>query len=398
MSWATLDGHITASVTLRVPQYGAWFADVVLLDEQDVTGRVELVLGDLVLSGTVDAAASGSRGAQSFVRLVAGGGAWGTLLNPKGYAADNGVKRSTVSADAAREAGEELEGVHPTETLGRAYVRTSGAASRVLEDALGHRMWWVDFDGVTQVGERATNTPAAESYIVLEERPDERVAILGVDDLRSVGIGSVLSDGLDEPLTVREMSVVVDETVRVTVWGGETTGAGRLEASMRAVFDAMSRDKLYGLWPYRVVRMSGERVELQATRRELGLPDILPVDQYPGLAGAHAELAGGAEVLVSFVAGDRREPVITHFAGRRGPGHVPTKLTLDAETQLNLGAAASDFPALAQLVLDRLNAIKAAFDTHTHPFVATGAASPTSAPSTPMTSPASVAASLVRVE
>jgi hypothetical protein len=62
---------------------------------------------------------------------------------------------------------------------------------------------------------------------------------------------------------------------------------------------------------------------------------------------------------------------------------------------LRLGsAAASDFVALASLVLARLNAIVTAFNTHTHP---TGVG-PTGTPVTPMGVPASVAATKVKAE
>lgn len=52
----------------------------------------------------------------------------------------------------------------------------------------------------------------------------------------------------------------------------------------------------------------------------------------------------------------------------------------------------TDFVALAQLVLDRLNTIKSTFDAHTHPDGMGG----TGPPLTPMATPASVAAGKVR--
>lgn len=76
---------------------------------------------------------------------------------------------------------------------------------------------------------------------------------------------------------------------------------------------------------------------------------------------------------------------------------MPTKLTIDA-TQILWGASAAQFVALAGDVLSELQAVKTAFDTHTHPFVATGAASPTSAPTAPMPAPGSVASTKVKSE
>lgn len=118
----------------------------------------------------------------------------------------------------------------------------------------------------------------------------------------------------------------------------------------------------------------------------------------PGVAGAHAELALGSEVLVAFIEGDPKQPAIMGFAGRGQPGHTPTKTTVDITSELLLGAGATDFVALAAKVLTELQSIKTAFDTHTHPFVATGAASPTSAPTVAMPAPSSVAAAKVKAQ
>lgn len=62
----------------------------------------------------------------------------------------------------------------------------------------------------------------------------------------------------------------------------------------------------------------------------------------------------------------------------------------------NLGAkSGAQFVALAQKVLDDLNAIKSHFDSHTHGGVTSGG-STSGAPAAPMPSPASVAASKVK--
>jgi hypothetical protein len=70
------------------------------------------------------------------------------------------------------------------------------------------------------------------------------------------------------------------------------------------------------------------RVNLQAVRKAAGLPDVLPVAQWPGLAGSHAELAQGAEVLVEFIEGDRTMPIVTRYVGKDGPGFVPVSVSL----------------------------------------------------------------------
>ena len=174
---------------------------------------------------------------------------------------------------------------------------------------------------------------------------------LSMDDLTAVRVGSVLREGLDAEMVVRDLEVRVDsDQVEVIAWcGGDDDTQESIGSKLERIAQRAMGTRLWGLYRFRVSEMDGERVKLQAVSRAAGLPDILPVDMYPGLAGAHGELTLGAEVLVQFIEGDPSMPVITQFAGRRGPGHVPTKMTIDASSIL-LGAAASVFIALSSKV------------------------------------------------
>lgn len=392
----TIDGHPATRVLVHVPGRGPWFADVDLETDPELEGQVTIALGALELVGTVRATEAGTHGMQRRVRVVAGGGGWGTLLAAKAYHNDARVRAQTVAEDAAREAGETLGDFAPQlERIGVDYVRQSGPASRVLEDVIGVVPWWVDYDGVTQVGARSSSTPAADAYEVLEHEPRERVVTLAVDDLSAIGVGSVLSERLDEPQTVRELELDVGaERVRVRAWCGEDAGYGHLWGLVRGLARRATDDQLFGVYKYRVVQMSGDRVELQAVRRELGLPDIRPISMWPGLAGAHAELAGGAEVLVSFIDGARTQPIVTGFVGKGGPGHTPQNTTIDITSELKLGASASAYVALANLVKARLDTIQAAYDAHTH--IETGGT--TDPPDPPIGTLADVAATKVKAQ
>jgi hypothetical protein len=329
MTFATLDGEPLVSATVLVPQYGAWFADVVLEGAADLSGAVVLKIGDLELSGTIDPTRVGSRGDQTMARVLAGGGGWGKPCASKHYAADNGVRALQVATDAAREAGEELGTFSPVnETLGTAFVRRVGPCFRALEQAAGGRRWWVGYDGKTNVGERESTTPTA--YEVLAEDPAAGVVILGVDDPSDVQIGAVLTEGLDEAQTVRELEIQLKTgSLRVRVWtGGGESASSELADAFSTLVRRSLPDALHGVWRYRVVQMNGERVELQIVEKASGLPNVLPVSQFPGIAGAHAELTPGAHVLVQFIGGKVTEPVVTHFEGRGGDGHTPVKLVL----------------------------------------------------------------------
>lgn len=378
-----VDTHPAARVTVHVPSVGPWWADVVFETAPDVSGVVTIRVGELELVGTIDPTHDGVRGLERRSRIVAGAGGWGTLLAPKAYHNDAGVKASTVAEDAAREAGETLGDFAPVvERIGIDYVRESGPASRTLEDVIGAVPWWVGYDGVTRVGARGTSTPVAGSFDVLEHVVDERLVTLAADDLRSVGIGSILTDGLLEtPQTVSELELAVEpDSVRIKAWCGDGSRGGRLVGILRSIVGRATDGELHGLWKYRVVQMSSERVELQAvTGQRDGLPNVIPVSQWPGMAGLWASLAPGSEVLVQFVAGRRTEPVVTHFSGRDGAGWEPVELVLAAQS-LRLGAVgASEGVPFG-------DSLKSYIDAHVHAYVDSTAGNLLTSP--PTTNPA----------
>lgn len=334
MTYASINGERAIRVRLHVPPIGPWWADVDLdATAPTLSGRVTLALGELSLSGTIDASHDGTHAGARSLRVVAGAGAWATLLPAKAYHNDAQIRALTVASDAAREAGEQLSAsfAPSAERIGVDYVRQAGPASRVLEDVIGGAAWWVDYDGVTQVGERASAEASPDDYEVLEHEPAEHVITLAVDDLTTIGIGSVLTERLDEPQTVRELEIEYGaESFRVKAWTGEDGGHGRIDRALRSIVARYTDARIYGPRKYRVIRMASGRVELQVVRRSAGLPDILPITMWPGVAGAYAELQPGAEVLVEFIDGLPTEPIITHFAGKDGAGFVPVRLTLGA--------------------------------------------------------------------
>lgn len=392
-AFAALEGHSVTKATVVVPSWGPWWAEIDLQGSPEVSGKATLRLGSLELVGAVQAERSGTQALQRQVRLVGGAGGWASLLPARAYHNDAGVKARLIAEDIVREAGEELADFDPSEErVGFDYVRRAGSAARALEEVIGSATWWVGYDGRTYVGRRPEAPVPADAYQVIEYMPRDRLVTLAVNDLSRVQVGSVISDQLDGPQTVRELVIEVGDTIRVqATCGPDDRGLAR---ALRSIVRRSVDDRIYGLWRYRVVQMSGDRVELQAVRRRAGLPDVLPVSAWPGLAGSHAELTPGAEVLVQFIEGLATLPIVTHFAGKDGIGWSPSNLLLDATTQIDLGAGASSFVALATETDDRLSSIVDAFNAHQH--VETGGT--TNAPSVPMTPLASVAASKVRAE
>lgn len=335
--FATLGGEPTTRVVVHVPATGPWWADVDLVEQAEVPAwPLALRLGALELIGTVDRRAAGTFGLQRRVRLVAGAGGWATLLVAKAWHNDAGVRSRMVAEDAARLAGETLappDAAFSAQRIGVDYVRQAGPASRVLEDVIGTAEWWVDYAGVTQVGARSTSPAATGAYELVDYNPRTRLATLAMDDLTAVGIGTVLTERFDEPVTVRELVIdVTPEEVRVHAWCGESRSS-RMGAIFRSLVERATDGKLHGMWRYRVVRMAGgegdnTRVELQAMSRAAGLPDVLPISCMPGVPGVSARLTPGTEVAVQFLEGKRTQPVVTHYVGKGGPGFVPASLWL----------------------------------------------------------------------
>jgi hypothetical protein len=124
--------------------------------------------------------------------------------------------------------------------------------------------------------------------------------------------------------------------------GGGEHELGRLAALMRTIARRATDGPLWGKYRYRVVSQAADgRVDLQAVRKDAGLPDAKLVRQWPGVAGSALELAPGAEVLLEFIEGDPAQPIITAYTGRGGTGFVPTSITLGGETG-NLAARQND--------------------------------------------------------
>jgi hypothetical protein len=329
-----VNGQRATDARLVVANGGPWFCDLDLAEAGDFSGPVQVRLGDLTCQGTVDPAQSGTFDERTRVRVVAGAGGWGRLLDRKAYHNDAGVRALVVAQDAARACGETLGDFEGADRLGVDYVRSYGTASRTLEDAAKGVPWWVDYNGVTHVKPRTEADPELEAYDLMNYNPRERVAEIAVDDPSVVSVGMQLVERFDQPQTIRSLEMVLtQEAFKVRAWlGGSEVITGRLAGLFRAAARRATDDKIFGSYRYRVFGMSGDRVNLQIVNAESGLPDILDVTQWHGVPSAHANLAAGAEVMVMFEAGDRSRPYIASYVGKGGPGHVADLLQLGGDT------------------------------------------------------------------
>jgi hypothetical protein len=164
-----------------------------------------------------------------------------------------------------------------------------------------------------------------ERVEVLAYSPTDGKVILGIDDPTDIGIGSVISERLDTPLTIQAYTITIERDrmraaadVRL-----QASARSRLADLLAALVGKLTDGHLHGIYRYRTTRMVGDRVELQSADPIDGLPDLLLVPQWPGVAGTHTTLAAACEVLVQFIGGDRKRPVVTNYVGKGGVGAVP---------------------------------------------------------------------------
>lgn len=331
-------GKAADSAMLHMPWRGVWCCDLDLGTDFVPSGRVEVRLGDWVLSGTVDPERSGAYRSGARVRVWGGAGGWDRNAPKRHFHGDQGVKRRTVLADTARAVGETLELDAALDVpLGEVdFMREEAPASTVFERA-GSPLWWVAADGVTHVAP-ARPTPASGPLQLLDWDPRLRTATLG--DVAPIEVGSQLTiDGVVH--VVRELRVHVAKKAARTVVVLADVVANRLYDGIAAIARQVDLERLLGLFRYRVFEMSADRVELQVVKRLVGLPDAIPLSIWPGVAGCWAKLQPGALVLVQFIEGDVSLPIVTHAEPKAGAGFVPLELLLDATETVRLGPSAA---------------------------------------------------------
>lgn len=329
---ATCNGKPVDSVVVWVANMGAWQADVdMAADDAPSSGQVTITIGTLSLVGTIATEYSGTHVGRAMLKILAGGGGWRREVPVRAYHNDAGVRAALVAEDAARESGETLGAFVPSaERMGKDFVRDRGRASTALEAAAGSAPWWVDFGGVTHVGPRPETPLPDGSYTVTSFDARARTVTLGTADPAAIVIGGVVTQHLDSPGAIREMTITADaEGLRIKAWLGVSDTMGRLASIFRELARRATEDRLTGLYRYRVVRVAvDKRLDLQVVRKQAGLPDLTTCSSMPGVPGAYPEPQPGCEVLVAFIDGDKSQPIVVAYSGSDRPGFVPSMLTL----------------------------------------------------------------------
>jgi hypothetical protein len=113
-----------------------------------------------------------------------------------------------------------------------------------------------------------------------------------------------------------------------------------------------TRASLLRAYRYRLVQYQGNgpaggppRMALQAVTPTAGVPDVLPVTPWSGVAGVVSELAASQEVLVVFENADPTLPRVLSYsivAVDGQPLGLPISTTIDAQNKLALGPTVPD--------------------------------------------------------
>ncbi len=351
------------SMRLLLPWVGVWTAEADLDLGSTVavpTGRVNVDVGGMTLSGTVDARGTGRFGEKARVRVVGGAAGWSKVAPRRHFHNDAGVTTRDVFEATASAVGESIV-VTASERLGVDYVRGQGtpedpvAASAVLDGTL----WYVDADGVTKFGPRSS-TPSADVE-VLSWDPDQRRAELAADTI--VWPGTKLADPRFGTVVVRDVEQLFDPSKgsRLSVWcflsdslTSAKTEASRLIAGLATAARRAVHPELLRPYRYRIEKLNVDgRLYLQAVTKAAGVPDTLPITVVPGMAGDSADHVLGTTCLVWFVDGPQ-DPVVLGFTGEK----VPTQRRVYGDEVLvgDAGAVALAKAAQVQAALDALKA------------------------------------------
>lgn len=326
---STLGGSASTKLHVTIPAWGRAWADVSLAEPVALTGAQTLVAAGV--SMRVSIVAGGVYEGRASYRVVAGEGGWSRSLRARGYMNDLGVRVGTILDAAATEVGERVAGYGANARVGSHFaVSSSGPASSLL-NGLFPRGWYVDLDGVTQIGQRPTTTFSGTAPRTRVD-PAGQIIELATDSAAGL-LPGVVVDG-SAPASDIEIIATAERTT-VRVYAGAVQSR-RLSALARIVEALDPWRKFRGVEEFRVVGQSGERLHLQPVRTISGLPDLENVPVRPGMSGMRAQMTLGALVLVAFPGGDPSRPNVISHDDPDSAGWMPLFLKLGAEPTLGI--------------------------------------------------------------
>jgi hypothetical protein len=349
--FASCAGLQIVSGSLMVPLVGAWTADLQLATQQQVSGQVAVVIGNLTLQGTVYR--SEFYGGQVRARIVGGYGGWRTQAPAQGYGNDNGIKLSTVLQDLATAVGEKVNIVADT-NIGNAFARVAFGTS-VASDVLWQLTpgWHVDPAGVTQTA-AWPSLNVTTPFTVTDQKPDEGVIEIATEDYASWLPGCVFTSPL---LNGSYTSAGVhytwsnDGKFRFEVLTGGT--ADRVLGPIQQVIQKeIAAHKFFGRYEYTISNPQPTTIDGAPVDTALGLPELTSVPLMGDALASYTPPDGG-KAHVMFLDGNPAKPVCvwTEVSSKNGP----TAITIAPQgTGANNVARVTDsvvvlFPPLMQI-------------------------------------------------
>lgn len=347
MSIATVNGQPILAGAVAMPAHGLWTATLTVASEVPLSGQVSIDFDGLALTGTVES--GGVFQDAGHYRVVAGMGGWRRSIPAQAYQNGAGVKKSTVLNDAARAAGETL-GTFADGRVGPSFVRPEGPAVAVL-DLVAPDGWYVDEQGVTQIGDRAS--APFDGATVLDDQPGRGTRVVACDSLDGLVPGAVV-DGVTVDSVRHELG---PQGMRSLLFSAASFGdriVGALQSIVRAI---TRRSWFFGVYEYRVLSQAGGYCDLSPVSVALGLPQLAHVEMRTATPGGRGNPTPGSTALVGFVNGDPTRPFVAGFEGAWGS--KPLVAALDATATVEL-ADATAFAARADLVSAQLASISTA--------------------------------------
>jgi hypothetical protein len=352
---ATLGTETVISARVSVPGYGLPWIDATLTEPATLAGEQTLTIGGVTIAATV--VAGGPWQTRARYRLVGGKGGWGASVARIAYNDDAGVKVSKVATDLAAACGETL-GALPTTRRGPHYSRDEKAAYLTLHE-LAPRAWYVDFSGVTQFGQRPEATYTGDGTVVRNDQ-GARVVELALDTIDPTLVPGVSVAG-NPPATDVEYELAGSRLTCRVFWGAPKLSR-RLDAYAQ-IFEALFPNLKYsGVFEYRVVTQEGERLNLQAVRTAMGMPDLARVPVRPGVSGFRSDVTPGELVLVCFADRDPSRPNVFAHDHADSEGWLPSVTEIGESTDFLATKTAID---TLQSRFDEF--LSSEYDVHVHP-------------------------------
>lgn len=309
---------------------GAWIAELDIDPSSPSlvpSGKAVLTLGGISLSGTIDPRGTGSFNSKASVRLVAGAGGWDQVVSSQDFVSDLGVPNSLLFTTTGALVGEVVVTQIPT-NLEINIPRSAGPASRIFTGI----DWWVDLTGITNVG---TRLPAIQptDLVIQDWDPIQEKITFSSDSILIPGTVLVDPRFNGAAPVVRDVEQTFSKTgSHGWAWCSDQGVSRAVAAFQAAVQEAVGLANLKH-YRYQLTSYQGTRMALKSVNSGDGMPDLIPVYPWGGLAGLSQVLTSGQEVLVAF--DHSTEPPTPRVVSYNQNGS-PVSTTIDAVT-LNLG-------------------------------------------------------------